>query len=367
MRNVAETKLLDFNLNKSCFVIFTNNRRRSELMKMCSTQPLLLCDQPMKQESSIKYLGDYLCESGLAESVFFTVNKRKGLVNRAVFDIKILRNDCRANLTGGIVSGLSIWEMAIIPMLLYNAETWQGITRKTIDLLEKLQLNFLRTLLGVGTGCPIVMLYAETGTLLMEFRILQKKLIFLHHLSHLPVSALAKEVFDIQTAQGLPGIWDDCKEFLARYEIHDIVQLCKLQFKRLEKEKIKEMNRTKLIELSRKKQYKKVDLADLAINDFDLKPYFRNLSIPDSKLKFKITCHMVPGVKMNFQSDKGFAKKLWVCEACKSPGKLGLLDSQEHLLVCSAYERFRLGKDFDKDEDLVEYVKCVLQERVQNT
>ena len=38
-----------------------------------------------------------------------------------------------------------------------------------------------------------------------------------------------------------------------------------------------------------------------------------------------------------------------------------------HLLVCSAYERFRVGKDFDKDEDLVEYVKCVLQERVQNT
>ena len=212
-----------------------------------------------------------------------------------------------------------------------------------------------------------MMLYAETGTLLMEFRILQKKLIFLHHLSHLPVSALAKEVFDIQTAQGLPGIWDDCKEFLARYEIHDIVQLSKLQFKRLVKEKIKEMSRTKLIELARKKQYKKVDLADLAINDFDLKPYFRNLSIPDSKLKFKITCHMVPGVKMNFQSDKGYAKKLWVCEACKSPGKLGLLDSQEHLLVCSAYERFRVGKDFEKDEDLVEYVKCVLQERVQNT
>jgi len=56
--------------------------------------------------------------------------------------------------------------------------TWQEISRKTIDELEKLQLNFLRALLGVGSSCPKVMIYSETGMVLMELRILQKKLLW---------------------------------------------------------------------------------------------------------------------------------------------------------------------------------------------
>ena len=138
-------------------------------MQELSKAPLELCDQPMKQESNVKYLGDYLSEKGLSESVKITVKRRKGLVNKAIFEVKCILNDCRANLTGGIVSGFSLWEMAVLPMLLYNAETWQETSRKTIEELEKLQLKFLRIVLGVGTGCPIVLLYSETGVILMEF------------------------------------------------------------------------------------------------------------------------------------------------------------------------------------------------------
>ena len=98
--------------------------------------------------------------------------KRKGLVCRAIFEIKSILNDCRAHVTGGLVSSLNLWEVAVIPMLLYNAETWQDINRKTIDILESMQLNFLRTILGVGPRCPTVLLYAETEVILMEYRVL---------------------------------------------------------------------------------------------------------------------------------------------------------------------------------------------------
>ena len=47
MRNVAETKLLNFNTEKSCFVIFGSDRRRHELMRDLSHSPLLLGDQPI--------------------------------------------------------------------------------------------------------------------------------------------------------------------------------------------------------------------------------------------------------------------------------------------------------------------------------
>ena len=103
MRTVAESKLLDFNVEKSCFVVFASKKRRSEMMQELSKAPLQLCDQPMKQESNVKYLGDYLSEKGLSESVKITVKRRKGLVNKAIFEVKYILNDCRANLTGCII------------------------------------------------------------------------------------------------------------------------------------------------------------------------------------------------------------------------------------------------------------------------
>lgn len=58
MRSVAESKLLDFNVGKSCFVVF-GSKTRSEILNKLSKEPLQLCDQPMKRESNVKYLGDF--------------------------------------------------------------------------------------------------------------------------------------------------------------------------------------------------------------------------------------------------------------------------------------------------------------------
>ena len=150
------------------------------------------------------------------------------MVVRAIYDVKCILKACRTHITGGLVSGLDIWEVAIILMLLYNCETWQCISKKTLDELEDLQLKFLRTLLSIGAGCPIPLLFSETGMLSMEFRILERKLAFLHHLHNLPNSSLAKQVLQVQTSQGLPGIFSDCKEFLAKFKIVDLNQYSKI-------------------------------------------------------------------------------------------------------------------------------------------
>ena len=125
----------------------------------------------MKQLDVCKYLGDYISSNGLAGSVSATVLKRKGLVTRAMHEIRSIIDDCRSGIVGGIAAGLDLWEMAVMPMALYNAETWQDIDHKTINTLEKVQYAFLRNLLGVGSGCPLPLLISETGTLLMEMKI----------------------------------------------------------------------------------------------------------------------------------------------------------------------------------------------------
>ena len=187
-------------------------------------------------------------------------------------------NDCRAHVTGKLKSGIDLWETSVIPMLLYNAETWQDINKTTVEQLEKLQVKFLRSLFSVGSGCPLPLLYSQTGTLRMEFRILEKKVNFLHHLKSLPESALAREILEIQTEVGLPAIYKECCEFLAQFEIFDLTTYSKQQFKRLVKSKIKELNKNRILEEVKKKNYKKVEFSKLSSDDFELKDYLMKFS-----------------------------------------------------------------------------------------
>ena len=189
METMAETKLLDFNLDKSCFLVMGGKRPRQEIEDKLALNPLQLCGSDMKKEDKFKYLGDYLSSLGLAGSVEATVNKRKGLVTRSIFEIRTVVEDCRSQICGGLTAGLDMWELAVIPILTNNAECWLDISSKTIQELEKLQLMFYRCLLSVGSGCPIPSLYWETGGIMMKYRIIKKKLLFLHHVTTLPSSS----------------------------------------------------------------------------------------------------------------------------------------------------------------------------------
>ena len=363
MENVAETKLLDFNLEKSCYTIFGSNRRRQEIEEELRNTPLILGGKKMVKENSIKYLGDILSSKGLAESAESTINSREGLTKRAIYDIRSIIDDCRIHLTGGLKSGLELWELSVIPSLLNNAETWQDIKTRSVNKLEKLQITFLRCLFAVGSGCPTPLLYSETGTVLMEFRILKKKLMFLHHLYNLPNTSLAYEVLSCQAANDLPGIIHECKNFLDKFNLNDLTLYSKSQFKRIVNSNINVLNRQKLIQQVKSKQYKKIDIAKFESDRFEVKPYILNLNVTDARLKFKINSYMVPTIKMNFQSDFGFSNKLWACDDCLENKGIGNRDSQNHVINCSAYKDFRQNKNLDCDRDLIDYYKLVLKRR----
>ena len=98
---------------------------------------------------------------------------------------------------------------------------------------------------------------------MMELRILQKKVLFLHHLEHLEDGALAKEVLRAQTKLGLPGILVECIDFLARFGLQDLHSFSKMQFKRVVKQKIKILNKERIVELVKKKKYKKKSKLNL--------------------------------------------------------------------------------------------------------
>ena len=319
----------------------------------------------MKHEENVKYLGDMISGKGLADSVAETVKMRKNLVIRSVYEIRAVVDDCRSINAGGLDAGLMIWEMAVIPMLLNNAECWIEMSKGVLDELEQLQIKFLKNLLATGSGCPTPVLYSETGCLLMELRIMQKKLLFLHHLETLPNDALAKEVLMVQKKLDWPGLGKECKPFLDMFGIFKVSEYSKYQWKKLVKTKIRDLNKSIIVERTANQGYKRVDLDSLREDSFVKKSYFTAMNIHDARMRFTFSSRMLPTVKMNFQSDRKFMADLWTCSGCSQPGDAhGYRDSQEHILVCEGYSRLREGKDLCSDDGLVKYFQEVISVRL---
>ena len=167
----------------------------------------------MKQVHAEKYLGDQISSGGLAESVAATVTKRTGWVLQSIFEIRTIIDDCRSHVSGSIIMGLEIWEMAVIPYLTNNCDSWVKIPAKTIEALDSLQNLFYRVLLSVPVGCPIPIMYWDCHGLSMKLRVVHKKLLFLHHLATLDDDSLAKQVFNVQSKLALPGLVQECQKY----------------------------------------------------------------------------------------------------------------------------------------------------------
>ena len=76
-----------------------------------------------------KYLGDYIHEKGIVESICVTIKaKTNGLISKCDEIIKI----CEAPIMGGTgksLTALKLFEAQIIPAFLHNCESWIGINR----------------------------------------------------------------------------------------------------------------------------------------------------------------------------------------------------------------------------------------------
>ena len=223
-----------------------------------------------------------------------------------------------------------------------------------MDMLDDLQNQFLRNLLATPRSCPIPALMWETGTISMENKIIKKKLLFYHHLTHLPHDSLAWEVADIQTRLALPGLLAECEELALTMGLTTPSTCSKFQWKKKVNEKILIKNRSDLLQKVEKGEYKKINLDELKSEVFELKPYMTKLNMHSARTKFALRTHMTKSVKLNFKNDPGNKKTLWKCNDCSS------MDSQEHILWCPAYGHLREDKNLDSDKDLTRYFQQVL-------
>ena len=179
------------------------------------------------------------------------------------------------------------------------------VSAKTIEVLDYLQNLFYRVLLSVPVGCPIPIMYWDCAGLSMKLRIVQSKLLFLHHLATLDDDSLAKQVYNVQKRLELPGLVEECQEYLIKFGICDITKYSKTQWKTLIKKCVQNLNKDTLLD-TMKSSYKKLDHNKFATEKFELKPYLLNLQTDDGRQKFRLRSFMTKTVKMTLLSRNSY-------------------------------------------------------------
>ena len=126
------------------------------------------------------------------------------------------------------------------------------------------------------------------------------------------MNSIASKVFEEQKKMKI-GLYQEARSFLAILNIKesDMKERNKRQWAKLVRECLKEKNRTDL--LHRAKEYSKIDYIQMKEEDFELKNYFKEMTIKDCRTKFSLFSQTTMTVKSNCMSDKEYAKDLWKC------------------------------------------------------
>ena len=154
MEAVMKTKQLEVHPDKSCYLVVGQGdnleKEKSEIKK----RPLIYDSFLLKNKPEAKHLGDFVHQDGNTASTLSTILHRRGKVKKCIFEIGAVLSDIRVQSTGGLLSGLTIWNMAVVPYLLNNSEVWVDLDKECMEELDKLQTLFLSVLMAVPVSCP---------------------------------------------------------------------------------------------------------------------------------------------------------------------------------------------------------------------
>ena len=191
---------------------------------------------------------------------------------------------------------LLLRETVFLSSILLNAETWINLTKDDVNVLEKLDETLLRRLLDAPSKSPIPALYLELGVYPIKYHIIEKRLMFLHHILSCDESRLISQVFWAQEKSPVKNDWvlqvkDDLKVFELEYlTLNNIKIMKKEQFRALIKLKCKNISFKALVI----EKEKKSKMNSLNYNNLKVQKYLTsNINVRRKKLLFKLRNRMV--------------------------------------------------------------------------
>ena len=191
-------------------------------------------EEDMEEKTEEKYLGDLISSDGKnMKNIKARIAKGKGIVIR-IF-----------NILENVPFGKHFFEIAmilrdtlLISSLLYNSEAWYNVTIAELDLLETVDLMFLRKLLRAPKNTPKEMLFLELGCIPIRQIIMEKRIGFLHYILNEDKESLIHRFFITQMKNRKKNDWvstvlNDLKTLDMKLEMGQIKTMNKLTFMRI--------------------------------------------------------------------------------------------------------------------------------------
>lgn len=149
------------------------NSQKSKVMVLNARQRLInnaeqlnftVCGQNLEIVNSYKYLGQIISNSTNTHKLM-----HEHLASQAQKGIHALKEKIKSTV-GHLPPNLSLkmFDTHILPILEYNSEIW--FQTKEIDILERIQLKFLKNMLGVRNQTSTLAILADTGKFPLMYR-----------------------------------------------------------------------------------------------------------------------------------------------------------------------------------------------------
>ena len=103
--------------------------------------------------------------------------------------------------------GIILRNSLLVSSLLCNSEAWYNVTNSELELLESVDLRFLRSLLKAPRATPKEMIYLELGCVPLRELIIKRRILFLHYILNESESSIILKFFNAQLKNRRPKDW----------------------------------------------------------------------------------------------------------------------------------------------------------------
>ena len=272
-----------------------------------------------------KYVGDIIANDGSnTEKIKERCDRGFGIIN----DIMSILEELPLG-PYHIPTGIKLREAMLLNGLLFNSECWYNLKESEVDKLSAIDEQLLRKILKTPSKTCKESLFLETGCKPVKFLIMQRRLMYHHHILRRPKNELISKFYHAQKLKPSKGDFVnlvDMDKKLLKINLTDdqISSISDSKYKEMIKKAISEETFKYLINL--KKKHSKMD--ELNYSELKIQNYLKSsngLTHDEKCTLFKFRVREID-VKTNYRNRHQNLQ----CELCQS----GEDDSQLHLLNC---------------------------------
>ena len=180
-----------------CGILVVGRGRAADIARQnLKENPVPTMGEPTKVKMSEKYLGTYLHQNGLKESVTACIDVRLARGKGAFEEVLRVMEEPLAKIAAPAMLALAVLKMAIEPMIIYCSEVWINISKADEQRLDDFQINCIRRILGAHKSCLKAGLLHESGMTRWSDVVKHKKLVWVYKLCRYEQDVMARKYWD---------------------------------------------------------------------------------------------------------------------------------------------------------------------------